>query len=214
MAGDGGELEVAVGRQVADHPGHLIIVGPRAGPLGHRPAERVDRPELLQRLAFRQHQRVDVGKRGLRRAAHEFELEDVEEGRIDVELVDRDRLSVAQGLHPPRQGDGDRLDLRKAAGDRIADRKRAVLVAGDRLAGLVPRRLHLEDPVAVRKPFVVAGLVAHIEQDQQAAGQPDRQAEDVDEGIGFVLAQPPDPHRQIIAPHLFDPIRSGGRGWG
>jgi hypothetical protein len=192
---------VAVARQVADHAGDLIVVGALRRPLRHRPAEHVRRPELLQRLAFRQDERVDVGERGRGRAPDELELEDVEEGGIDVEFVDIDRLPVAKRLHPPRQGDGDRLDLREAGGDRVADRVRAALAAGDRLARLVPRRLHLEDPLAVRQPFVVAGLVAHVEEDEQAGREAEREAEDVDERVGSVLREGAEADRQIIAPH-------------
>jgi hypothetical protein len=61
--------------------------------------------------------------------------------------------------------------------------------------------LDLVDPLGVGQPFVVAGLVADVEQDHQAGGQPDGEADDVDEGVGLALRQGPVADRQIIAPH-------------
>jgi hypothetical protein len=61
------------------------------------------------------------------------------------------------------------------------------------------QRLDLIDPVGIRQPAVVAGLVADIEVDEQAGGEPDGEADDVDEGIGPVPRQRADRDRQIIA---------------
>src|SRR3954465_9923745 len=62
--------------------------------------------------------------------------------------------------------------------------------------------LELVGVLGVRDPAVVAHLVADEEEDHQASGHADGEAEDVDERIGAVLRQSADADGQIIAPHL------------
>jgi hypothetical protein len=61
--------------------------------------------------------------------------------------------------------------------------------------------LHLEDPPGIGQPLVVAHLVADEEKDHQAGRHADGEAEDVDEGVGPILGEGPEAHRQIILPH-------------
>src|SRR3546814_2676846 len=64
------------------------------------------------------------------------------------------------------------------------------------LARLVPA-LDLVNPVRIRDPRVVAHLVADVEEDHQARGHADGEAEYVDEGVGLVLGQGPDADRKV-----------------
>jgi hypothetical protein len=131
------------------------------------------------------------------------QLEDVEHRPVgEADIVDGERFAVAQhggaaGLDVDRMFDLREIGLKPLAGD-IGGHLQVGMLAG---LGVVIIGLELVDVLRIGQPPVVAGLVADVEEQHQAGGKADRQAKDVDEGIGLVLDQRPDAHRHIIAPH-------------
>ncbi len=196
------EVHVAVARQVLEHSGDPHRRALAAADDRHRLADDVDSAEALQRLAPAQHQVVDVPQRGGAVAVEEGDVEDPEEALVGPDHRREARLAVAQEDRLGAFGAGDRLDLREILGHRLGDDAVGALLAADLPGlGIGMDALDLEDPVGVRQPLVVAGLVADVEQDHQAGGKADRQADDVDEGVGLALRQGPVADGQIIAPH-------------
>ena len=58
-----------------------------------------------------------------------------------------------------------------------------------------------QQTIVAARPGSEAELVADVEQDQQAAGHADGQAEDVEGGVGAVLEQVAQRRGQIVAEH-------------
>ena len=85
------------------------------------------------------------------------------------------------------------LDLREIGLEPLAGDVGGHLQVGF-LAGLLGSVMGLElvGVLRIGEPLVVGRLVADVEEQHQAGGEADRQAEDVDEGIGLVLDQRPD----------------------
>ena len=72
---------------------------------------------------------------------------------------------------------------------------------GSALSSRRADRLDLEDAIGVGQPAVVAGLVADVDEQHQAGGEAESEAEDVDEGVGLAPGQRPEADGQIITPH-------------
>ena len=121
----------------------------------------------------------------------ERNLEDIEEGTVDHSAVlDLERFAVADHRRRPGQHidpplDGGEIPLQGQAG-RIRGHLQL-----QRLTAVARRveSLQLVDVLGVGKPAIVALFVADVEKEHQAGREADRQAEDVDEGVGPALDQ-------------------------
>ena len=182
--------------------------------IGQRLPHRIAIAEMLARLAFGEDERIEAAERGPPVAADERQIEHVEEALIGHHHVGVGRLAVLQHDRAGGVQGGDRLDLREVAPQPGGDRIEGPLREGRRLLGGDPLALHLIGALRIGQPGIVAEMVADEEQDQQAGGEAERQAEDVDEGIGLVLRERPKADRQIVTPHCHSLIRIAARGSG
>ena len=193
---------MAVLRQILEHPGdpHLIFLA--AADSGDGAAERIRRAEALHRLLAADDETVGAVERGLRIAGEEGDFQDLEEGRVGAQQVGIIGVGAVQENRPVPLGAGDRLDLGEVLGQGLGDHPFGAL-----LELLIPRLgvgvegLDLVDAAGVRQPLLEARLVADVEQDEDAGGEAQSEAGDVDEGIGPALGQRPETHGKIIAPH-------------
>ena len=97
-------------------------------------------------------------------------------------------LAAEIGLQPLAGNVGGHLQIVALARLRIA-------IIGLELVGIL----------RIGQRRVIAPLVADVDEQHQAGGEADREAEDVDEGIGLVLGQRPDAHNHVITPHRASP---------
>ena len=150
----------------------------------------------------------DHGERGLeggrRVPFDQFPGKDVEDGPVDVENAVLEEILVPEGEHPLDRG---------AEADGVDD-LREVLDHGRPDGGRRPGRSGRlsrggrsgRDPVDITGAAVVSvvgALVADIGQDEEAAGYPQRQAHDVDEGKKPVLDEIPIGDLDIVGDEHF-----------
>ena len=146
--------------------------------------------------------RVGGARGGAGAPPRDRDVEDLEEAGIDV-ADGVDELAVAGAQRLVRLEDADRaLDvggvvLLEGRGGRAGRRGE-----GDRLAaGDVEGALGGGDAVHVRQPAVVGQLVADEQQDEEAGGEADGQAADVDGGVELVVDEVADRDREVVAQH-------------
>ena len=215
-ARDDGEADMAVVGQVARDPGDAII---RRNPPRHHGQRLPDHVLAAQQpagFALREHRGAGLRERRLRVAGNQRKPENVEETIVDQQdVVGRQRLAVAHHDRRARQRVDRAFDLREIRlqtlpGD-VGGHLEMALLAG--LLALIVA-LELVAVLRIGQPRIVARLVADVEQQHQAGGEADAEAEDVDEGIGLVLDQRPDADGHVVAPHicLFLPW-AGGRSY-
>ena len=162
---------------------------------GDRPADRVVLPEVLAGHGLADDHRIRRRERGGGVAAHQGHVEHVEEvavGPVDPLLVELPVFGREQP-GPHRRSNAEHfLRLGKPGPDEVAQDpgrpRRAV-------------RHNPVDPLSPRVVPVVAQLVADVQEDDQAAGHADGEADDVDRGVGPGREDVPPRGEEVMSDH-------------
>ena len=159
--------------------------------------------EVLSRDGFRQHHFFIVPQRRSGIAPYQGHIEYVENrsvGQIEGAFVEP---LVAVLDHPSVSGRHETdhvFHFRKVGLDELGRRDQHVGIADD-LIPLALLRDHAVDAVRLVVEPVVAQFVADVDQNEEAARDPERQARYVDERIALLAVQMADGHGEITAEH-------------
>ena len=200
-------IHVRVLGEVLEHAGDAVIGLLARSEQRQGAADDVPGAEDLVRLVLAQHHRSGPRER-LAVALRHRQRDRVEKGAVDQPaLIDLPGLAVLEQRERRPTHIGGALDLREILEQRPLGHIGRALVLEPVAGGLaLVIDLELIGAPRIGQPIVVAALILDVEQDQQAGRQADRQAEQVDEGIGAVLRKRAQADRQIVAPHGLSPL--------
>jgi hypothetical protein len=205
-AHDGADLHARVLRYILQktHDSEIALHAPRDD--GKRPANHLVGAVALRGLFLGEH-----GSLGRRqgRSCNQRQINNLEEivigeqpvlGRLSLSVFQEHRTGILD-VHVA-------LDFGEILEHRAFRHVARHLQKGRRLVLRVRvPGLELVGVLHVRKPRVVALLVADVEQDHHARGHADREAGDVDDRIGPVLGKCTNGDRPIIPPHGDCPLQ-------
>ena len=194
------ESEVRVGGQVPHDAGHLEM----EGPLGIQDLPHgVLVAEVLPGNGLRQHDFVDAGQGGPGIAHQKRHVEHVEDrrvGQVEVPFVESpipvlDHPGVAGRVEPDHFFHfGEVFAHEFGRGHHDFGRP-------DHLVAIALFRDHAVDTVRLPMITVVAEFIADVQQDEEGARDPERQAHHVDERVSLPAVQMAHGHRQVVTEH-------------
>ncbi len=204
-------VELGIVRQVTQHARHLqgddlrwaggVAIRATAAAGGDRLADGIGIAEILAHRLLAQHHRIGLAEDGGRIARHQGQLDDREEFGVDAAHAFEELAVAHRHGHRflPEAGHADHAGDFVAHGRRHGEwrhRQRQGSATGDLDGFFQPIQV-----VTVRNPFVIGQLIAHEQKDEEHAGQPKRQAGDVDEAEQLVPGDGAQGGDQVVVEH-------------